>query len=163
METKKKGSYVSGIILIILGIGYISGFSFLGHNARNIQVLLGGLFLAGYFYKDSYGLLIPGCLLLGIAFSDPLAAVFHRVHFPTLGLGVGFIAIYFIDLVNKGKTHWWPLIPGSILLIPKIFSMRMLFSIGWGVALIAFGIYIVFKPSGKNNNRKEEKVENNHE
>lgn len=147
MKEHNKGSYIAGFLLIILGVGYLTGFEFLGHNVRNVQVLLGGLFLAGYFHKDSYGLLIPGCLLLGIAFSDSFSGLIQHANFSTIGLGVGFIAIYVIDLVYKGKTHWWPLIPGVILLIPKLISMRMLFTVGWGVGLIAIGLYIAFKPA----------------
>jgi len=147
MVESNKGSYIAGLLLILLGVGYITGFTIFGENIRNIQVLLGGIFLAGYFHKNSYGLLIPGCLLLGIAFSDPLSSMIHHSNLSTFGLGVGFIAIYLIDLIYNGKTHWWPLIPGVVLLLPKLISMRMLFTVGWGVGLIVLGLYIAFKPS----------------
>jgi hypothetical protein len=32
-----------------------------------------------------------------------------------LGLGLGFVAIYLIDVLVQNTARWWPLIPGGIL------------------------------------------------
>ncbi|MEA2095288.1 MAG: hypothetical protein U9P73_01160, partial [Candidatus Cloacimonadota bacterium] len=66
MKKERKGQIIAGIILILVGLS-ISGLRlFIGFHQNSFMLLLGGLFIAAYFYKDSYGLLIPGCLITGI-------------------------------------------------------------------------------------------------
>ncbi|NIM62909.1 MAG: hypothetical protein GTN89_03285, partial [Acidobacteria bacterium] len=70
-----------------------------------------------------------------------------------VGLGAGFIAIFVIALVYEKRSHWWPLIPGGILLVTA-FSigeelMDFLFSGGWPLVLIIIGVIIVLGALGK--------------
>jgi uncharacterized membrane protein len=69
-----------------------------------------------------------------------------------LGLGIGFIAIYLIDRLHKGKSHWWPLIPGLIISITALsqgaLGLRRIFHIGWPIILILLGIWIIGKSTG---------------
>ena len=163
MKKSEKGKLVAGLILIILGLS-ISGLKFyLGFQQNSFMLLLGGLFIAAYFYKDAYGLLIPGCILAGLGLGSFGHGFFWNFpHFSTLGLGVGFIGIFVIDLLNKGKTHWWPLIPGGVLLLTglsfKPFSIWHFFNIGWPVVLIIIGLWIIVKSTGiiKSKEEKDE-------
>jgi len=64
-----------------------------------------------------------------------------------VGLGAGFVAIFLIALVYEKQSHWWPLIPGGILLVTA-FSigdelMNFLFSGGWPLVLVIIGVVIV--------------------
>jgi hypothetical protein len=34
-----------------------------------------------------------------------------------VGLGIGFAAIYIVERVYRRRAHWWPLIPGVILMV----------------------------------------------
>ncbi|MDP8202714.1 MAG: hypothetical protein P9M11_11325 [Candidatus Tenebribacter burtonii] len=153
MKNERKGQIIAGIILILVGLS-ISGLRlFIGFHQNSFMLLLGGLFIAAYFYKDSYGLLIPGCLITGLGLSSLNYGFFrHSPLLSILGLGFGFISIFVIDLLNKGKTHWWPLIPGGILLLTGLsfrpFSIWQIFHIGWPVILIALGLWIILKSTG---------------
>ncbi|RLI62990.1 MAG: hypothetical protein DRO88_10965 [Promethearchaeia archaeon] len=164
MKNERKGQIIAGIILILVGLS-ISGLRlFIGFHQNSFMLLLGGLFIAAYFYKDSYGLLIPGCLITGLGLGSFTYGFFWR--FPllnTLGLGVGFIGIYVIDRLNKGKTEWWPLIPGGILTVIGLssspFNLWRFFNIGWPVILIALGLWIIAKSTDLIKSKKENKEE----
>jgi len=166
MKNERKGQIIAGIILILVGLS-ISGLRlFVGFHQNSFMLLLGGLFIAAYFYKDSYGLLIPGCLITGLGLGSFSSGFFWRFpHLNTLGLGIGFIGIYVIDRLNKGKTEWWPLIPGGILLMVGLsfrpFSMWRFIHIGWPVVLIALGLWIIAKSTGlirrKEGNKEKQK------
>lgn len=153
MNKRDKGKIFSGIVLILLGLS-ISGINlFAGFGQNTILLLLGGLFIAWYFYSNSYGLLIPGCILVGIGLGSVGSHHFwFSPHNSQLGLGIGFIAIYFIDRLHTGKSHWWPLIPGGIITITALsqgtLGLRHIFHIGWPVILIILGIWIIGKSTG---------------
>ena len=34
-----------------------------------------------------------------------------------IGLGLGFVSIYVIERLYRHRAHWWPLIPGFILIV----------------------------------------------
>jgi hypothetical protein len=106
----------AGIALVVIGILALAIQRFEGPGRALVLLLAGGAFIATYFYSDIYGLLVPGGILSGlglgllfewkdIAFRDPNA----------VGLGVGFVAIYVIERAYRRRAHWWPLIPGIIL------------------------------------------------
>jgi len=161
MKNERKGQIIAGIILILIGLS-ISGLRiFVGFSQNSFMLLLGGLFIAAYFYKDSYGLLIPGCLITGIGLSSLDYGLFnHSSQINTLGLGIGFFCIYIIDRINKGKTLWWPLIPGGILTLVGLssspFNLWKYLHIGWPVILIALGLWIIAKSTGLIKNKKED-------
>ncbi len=77
-----------------------------------------------------------------------------------LGMGVTFIALYFI-LLNRPEKHWWPLIPGGIL---AFMGMLFLFfdNVEFGnyvlpVALIIVGIILIFQQLKKSKAIEEKK------
>ncbi|MDO9576643.1 MAG: hypothetical protein Q7J16_02030 [Candidatus Cloacimonadales bacterium] len=153
MTKRDKGKIFSGIVLILLGLS-ISGINlFAGFGQNTILLLLGGLFIAWYFYSNSYGLLIPGCILAGLGLSSLGSHYFwNSPHNSTLGIGLGFVAVFVIDLLHKGKSPWWPLIPGGIMVLSALsqgaFGMRNLFHIGWPLILIILGLWIIGKSTG---------------
>ena len=142
---KSKGQILAGIILILLGLLIIFLKFYTFHHPSSFLILIGGFFLAAYFYNKAYGLLIPGCLLLGIALSSGHTGYSTFSHSGTWGLGFGFFAIYLIDLFYQGKTHWWPLIPGFILVITGIRGASHWLAKSWPVFIIILGIIIIIR------------------
>ena len=66
----------------------------------------------------------------------------------TFGLGCGFIAIFLIPLLYERRTHWWPLIPGGILVvsaIPHSKSLLRLMLDNWPLFLVAAGLILVVR------------------
>jgi hypothetical protein len=138
---RNNGRILAGIILILLGILIIFLKFYTFRHPNSFLFLIGGLFLAGYFHNKAYGLLIPGCLLLGLALSSGVSGYHHTLYnSSSWGLGIGFFAIYLIDLLFQGKTHWWPLIPGSILFFSGIGGSKF-----WPVLIILLGVYIIIR------------------
>jgi len=147
MNKQRRSKMISGVTLI--GIGLLL---FWLNRVENIAdsilfFVIGSLFLGAYLYSKNYGLLIPGCLLLGLG-TGTLLDELNRFGDPwQIGLGAGFVAIFLIALIYEKRSHWWPLIPGGVLLITA-FSigdelMDFLFSGGWPLVLVVIGLIIV--------------------
>ena len=159
MDKQRKSSIASVATLIAIGL-----LLFWLNSVEDIAdsvlfFVIGSLFLGAYLYSKNYGLLIPGCLMLGLGSGTLL----HRVRkFDDpwqIGLGVGFIAIFVIALIYEKRSHWWPLIPGGVLLI-SAFSignqlMRFLFSGGWPLVLVVIGVIIVLGSFTNRGSRKD--------
>ena len=108
------------------------------------------------YKRQNYGLLIPGCLLLGIGLGEVGGDSFLSFgDSSTLGLAFGFIAIFVIARLHEGKSHWWPLIPGSVLLlmsIPRTQEWFEYLSRHWQLLLVLIGALILiaaFRGGGK--------------
>jgi hypothetical protein len=112
--------------------------------------LIGGVFVTVYFINRAYGFLIPGGILLGLGLGQvgqESGGILAFVGFGSVGLGIGFLSIYAIDLVYRGRTSWWPLIPGGVLVISGLATandaVRRLFSVGWPLILVLVGLFIL--------------------
>ena len=129
---RKNSRVVSGIALIALGLllYWLERHQDIGQSV--IFFAIGSIFLASYLYSKNYGLLIPGCLLLGLG-SGTLLDRTNRVDEPwQVGLGAGFVAIFVIAMLYEKRAHWWPLIPGGILLV-SAFALLACLLFGDGV------------------------------
>lgn len=159
MDKRRKSSVVSGLSLIVIGLGlfWLNRVEDIGESV--IFFVVGSLFLGAYLYSKSYGLLIPGCLLLGLG-SGTLLRRLNQLDDPwQIGLGLGFIGIFVIALLVEKKSHWWPLIPGGVLLV-SAFSlgeqlMRFLFDGGWPLALVAVGVIVLLGAFTNRGSRKD--------
>ncbi|MBL7149678.1 MAG: hypothetical protein ISS80_06350, partial [Candidatus Cloacimonetes bacterium] len=85
MKKSEKGKLIAGLILVLLGLS-LSGINiFAGFGENLFLLLLGGLFIAWYFYKNAYGLLIPGCILVGLGLGSFGSDIFWvSPHYSTL-------------------------------------------------------------------------------
>ena len=97
-------------------------------------------------YQAIVFLPLLGCILAGLGLGE-------LIGWSSLGLGLGFIAIFVIDLLVRGKSHWWPLIPGVIITLDAlgdranvvIAPLRGLVANWWPLLLIAIGLLLLFQ------------------
>jgi hypothetical protein len=148
MGELRSGRATAGVVLILLGVVLLASQLIDGFGEVAWTFIIGGLFVAGYFYRRAYGLLIPGCLLLGIGIGN-LGEVssFDFGEFDSVGLGLGFVAIFAIDYLYRGHSSWWPLIPGTILVVTGLAAgnqtARDVLAAGWPVVVILIGLAIL--------------------
>jgi hypothetical protein len=165
MSEGNRGQLVTGAILILLGVGLLALQFVEGLSEAVILFLIGGVFVAGYLYSRAYGLLIPGCILLGLGLGSVGGSSITSVSedmFVLLGLGVGFIAIWVIPLVYEGKSIWWPLIPGIILIVVGLVegneSLEKLLEVGWPLILVLIGLLILAGAFGLTGRKSEDEA-----
>lgn len=101
--------------IIMLGLSLLILRDEIGLSSMNqagvFMLFIGLSFLAVYvFHPDHWWAVIPA----GIVASVSLVIFFGNLGLMFLGMGLTFIALYFVLLGTPDK-HWWPLIPGSIL------------------------------------------------
>jgi hypothetical protein len=144
----KRQQLATGSILILLGIGFFALQVLEGFGDAAVLFLIGAACIAGYLFWNAYGWLIAGGILMGIGLdSIGESAVLAFRNFSPMGLGLGFVSIYVIDLIYRGRTSWWPLVPGGVLIISGLASgnevLQRLLSIGWPLTLIFIGLLLL--------------------
>ena len=151
----------AGSVLIVLGLGLL-GLQVLDGVGDSIWLLvIGTLFIAGYLFRRAYGLLVAGSIITGIGLGQVGEEAFGNVdEITTIGLGTGFVAIYVIDRLYSGSSHWWPLIPGGILLMTGLSSAGEPFSrlleLAWPLLMIIVGLALLFGLTEKRNRSRGE-------
>jgi hypothetical protein len=165
MNGKNRRQLVIGSVLIILGVGLLALQYVEGLSASVILFLIGALFVAGYLYSRAYGLLIPGCILLGLGLGlvgEGSIESFDEDRFVLLGLGVGFIALWVIPLIYQNRSIWWPRIPGAILIIVGLIqgneSFEKLFEVGWPLIIVLIGLLILAGAFGLIGRKREDET-----
>lgn len=140
---------VAGSVLVVVGIITLA-VTRLTIGGEIVPLIIGSAFMVWFAVTQSYGLLIPACILTGIGLGVVMESVYAGRNEPVvIGLGLGFIAIYAIDRLMGAARQggWWPLIPGGILLVvgwQNLFysqTLRLL----WPVALVLIGLVLVFQ------------------
>ena len=162
ITTKKNdGSnrWVSGVVLILLGLVFLAGQLFdLPSFGQLFLPALGLVFLLWGIFTRSGGLLIPGGILAGIGTGSylmqtlPLEGAQHPGVF-LVSFGAGFGLITLLSLIFTTEKHWWALWPGGTLgLIGAMLliggaALDILSLIGtyWPVVFILIGVYILIK------------------
>ncbi|MDH3626355.1 MAG: hypothetical protein OEV00_13275 [Acidobacteriota bacterium] len=140
---------MTGISLIVVGLVFFLKAYFDIDFGPLGWTLIGLLLVGGYFATRSYGALIAGCILAGYgigAFGDDRWMVMRE--FSLIGLGIGFILIYVIQMLVERKAARWPLIPGIILVILGFRSWRRFWTFlfspdGWPIILMIVGALIL--------------------
>jgi hypothetical protein len=160
LEPENRGRLTAGAILILLGIAFLA-MNFLGELGQaTVIFVVGAIFVAAYFMTKRYGFLIPGCILVGMALGQlGEDSWFSFQGLGSLGLGVGFIAIFLIDTIYRGGSHWWPLIPGGVLVIASLAqanqTFQVLFARGWPLILVLVGLVILAGAFGLSGRRSQ--------
>jgi len=144
----KRQQLATGSILILLGVGFIALQFVEGFGGAAVLFLIGAACIAAYLFWNAYGWLIAGGILMGIgldSIGESAGLAFGDLS--PLGLGLGFVSIYVIDLVYRGRTSWWPLIPGGVLILSGLASgndvFQRLLSIGWPLVLVFIGLLLL--------------------
>jgi hypothetical protein len=117
LRDRKRRRATAGILLIGLGVAFFVMERLESVDETIVLLALGGAFLAAYFYRRRYGLLLPGCLLLGFGVGEMLKDQLEALNGELLGLGLGFLAIFFIAWAYQRIARWWPLIPGAAFIL----------------------------------------------
>jgi hypothetical protein len=145
----------AGVTFIVLGLA-LYGVQYLGSTGQSlILTLLGGLGVVGYLFTRYRYLLVLGCILFGLgigSFGERSLWVWGE--FSEIGLGIGFVLIYLIGLVYERRGHWWPLIPGVVLLLLgfrawRDFRVFVFSERGWPLILVIVGGLILFGTLGR--------------
>jgi hypothetical protein len=144
-----KSRIMTGVSLIVLGFVLFLKAYFEIDLGPLGWTLVGMLLVGGYIATRSYGALISGCILIGYgigSFGDDRWLVMRE--FSLIGLGVGFLLIYVIQMLVERNARRWPLIPGVILLLLGFNSWRRFWTFlftpkGWPVILMIVGVLIL--------------------
>ena len=111
--------WLPGVILIVIG-ATLFAIQWLHLDADIIVLVIGLVFVAAYAATRRYGLLIAAGSLTGLGAGIILQDFAVTREAVVLGLGMGFLAIYGVDLEARRspkRARWWPLIPGAIFTI----------------------------------------------
>lgn len=127
------GAYVGAALLIVIGlialVGNLGASKYIGDS---IPLAIGITFLVAYAFTRTYGFLVPGAIVGGLGVGVLAASLVGTGGdaFPVLGLGLGFVLIFVLDmLVSRASKRWWPVIPGGILLLIGMGTFQA--SSGW--------------------------------
>ena len=154
MASQSRSNIAIGVLLIVLGLILFGGQLLPGVFGSVTLLVIGIAFVAAYFYTRVYGMLIPGGILVGLGVGDLLSVLsgivpLLKVDLGAAGLGFGFILIYLIDRTVRGQTHWWPLVPGGILLVIGLLQgLWDLQRIVLPLAIVGVGIYLLASAFG---------------
>jgi hypothetical protein len=139
---------VGAVVLIVAGL-MLFGLQFAGGYAGPLTlIVVGALFLVLYAWRFSYVGLVAGCVLAGLGVGTLLdRALDTRADLTLVGLGAGLVAVYAVDLARVHWTHWWPLIPGVVLILVGALQDRphAWTWIGrlWPLVLVAAGVVVL--------------------
>jgi hypothetical protein len=145
--------WLPGVLLIVVGVTLFA-VQLLDLDASVIVLVIGLAFAAAFAATRRYSLLIPAGILTGLGTGILLEDAGVLGEPVVLGLGLGFLAIYGVDLLVTGARapgRWWPLIPGAILTViagaESTFGEEgaRLIERGWPILLIAVGAWLFFR------------------
>ena len=122
------------------------------------------MFLAWGIATRTPGLMIPGGILGGLGLGIILlSGPFEQLEQGSaaaggvflLSLALGFGAVTVLSRLFTRYTHWWALIPGSILaalggaILADGLALRALELLGvaWPLGLVGFGLYVLLRPN----------------
>ena len=157
LETRpdaRSGRLIGGAVLVVAGLGLLALQAFDELGDAGILFVIGSLFIAGYFVRRTYGLLVAGSIILGVGLGqlgEGLLDVSGDIQL--IGIGIGFVMIYVIDRLSDGSANWWPLIPGGITLVIGISSLGGVIgdvaALFWPALLIIAGLVLFVGASRK--------------
>ena len=148
MARPDRQKFTAGVVLVLFGLGFYlwQRLDVIGNEV--ILLIIGSAFLVAYFYQKAYGLLIPAGILLGLGVGGMMQgrSWSWADDGTQFGLGLGFLSIYAIAKIYQRQSHWWPLIPGTILILIGLAQSRRIFAYlrhNWSLILVAIGLLIL--------------------
>ncbi len=156
-----RNSLVAGLALIVFGVLMLLGqLELLGRLELLIVPTLAVIFLAWGLITHTFGLVIPGGILAGIALASYLIEQpFATASEPTRGaifllaFSTGWVLIALLSLFLSARFQWWPLVPAGVmgaigaLLLAGEAGLGILRVLGyvWPLILIAVGVWIILR------------------
>jgi len=147
------GGWLPGVILITVGLTLFA-VQLLNLDGDVIVLVIGLVCAVAFAATRGYGLLIAAGIFTGLGIGI-LLENYGLVGEPVvLGLGLGFLAIYAVDVLTSGARapgRWWPLVPGAILTIiagaESTFGPEgaRVIAQGWPIILIAAGAWLLLR------------------
>ncbi len=164
-RSKRHSRWISGLGLIMIGaLVLIEQYVESRWLGTLFLSALGGMFLLWGSTIRNIGLLIPGGMLSGLGLGiviegwllgdlsgDAEAGVF------LLTLALGWALISLLSALFLEETHWWPLIPGGLMVAiggallaggrarEALEFVGSGFNRAWPLALIVLGLYLIFR------------------
>ncbi|MBZ0303851.1 MAG: hypothetical protein K8J31_29185 [Anaerolineae bacterium] len=155
---RSQAPFLVGLGMVMTGI-----FVMVGNTTGPVRVMglvfllgLGLMLLLWGILGQSSGPIIPGALLTGVSAGALLTQEVYGlrsletagVH--ALAIAASFVLITLLTGLFTGATLWWPLIPGSILLLGGLnllLNDAVILSIGdfWSLALVTIGGYLILR------------------
>jgi hypothetical protein len=154
-----RNRYVGGMILILVGVFLLVG-QLTGWNISWLGVAgLAAIFLVWGLIVRTFGLLIPGSILAGIALGLALTVSYFPIDgvqssgIFLLSFAAGWGLMALLSVFTEGGFRWWPLIPGGILALvgsamlagPNGLLLLSYANYLWPLALIGLGIFILLR------------------
>ena len=160
MARARRSNLGFGVMLVVVGgVLLVTRFALMDTAPAWLLGLGVGLSLLA-IVGSSYGALVGGMILLGLGsgmlLGDRGVGGLPAGTWLLLGLGAGFIGIWLLALLLKLRSHWWPLVPGFVLLavggarfyrhfavIPPsvVIAMRA----WWPALLVVVGVWILVR------------------
>jgi len=161
---KRRQNIAAGATLIVLGLALFALDRFDGLGRTAVFFVLGAGFLAAYLARREYGFLVPAGVMLGLGLGRAgRGSLLEFSDNPVwLGLGCGFLAIWLIELIYRRRNQWWPLIPGTVLILVGLPDTDELFEYlldNWPLLLVAAGVLLLivaFRPSRRRESDKDD-------
>jgi hypothetical protein len=127
-----RGSLLFGFILVLIGGGALATQLFPEYD-RFVPIVIGLGLLGVFVVSRAYLALVFGAIMTGIGggllVADYVGGTTNDGPAVVLGLAFGFLGIWVVSwLMHLKEHHFWPLIPGTILLIVGIGLTLDLFS-----------------------------------
>ena len=157
---KGTGRLLTGMMLVAIG-GLILLAQYVKAEGPLFLAGLAAIFLVWGLATRSFGLIIPGSLIAGVAagaylVEGPFAAINDSAEggIFLLAFAGAWVLISLLSLITNGREGWqaWPLIPGGIIgavgaaLLSGQTGLKALEVTGqlWTLGLILAGLYLVF-------------------
>lgn len=143
---REKHASATGFALLALG-ALLLLVQLTGHGVLVLPLLV-LLFLGLGAWQREAGWLIPAGILGGVSLGALLPG-----HLFLLGFALGWFSIPLLTRFLSGETHWWAVVPGSVMALAGLSSfgwplaetlLRGL-SLLWPLALVAVGGYLVLR------------------
>ena len=163
-QTDVRSRVIAGIALILIGaLVMLAQVTQSSELTLLVPAVLGVIFLAWGLVTRTFGLVIPGSILLGIGLgaylitgpysgleSDAQGGLFM------LAFAAGWLMMALLSPFTSSRFQWWPLIPGGIIgavglaLLSGGYLMQVLQIIGygWPLILVGIGIYLLVRRRG---------------
>ena len=160
MARTRTSNLAAGVILVVVGgVLLVTRFALMDTAPAWLLGLGVGMALIA-IVSSSYRALVGGMILLGLGagmvLGDRGVAGMSSGAWIQLGLGAGFIGIWVLALILRLNRHWWPLLPGAVLLAlggarflrhTAVIPPQAMVAIRtwWPAALVAAGVWVLVR------------------